>query len=162
MADNVYTFMHRAILGLIAAILIVLTVTSCESKSMIDKSENNNRFILIEKVGSDCVYEDTRYGTVYFVCKSKDPSYQWGTILFDSDGKPMQADNYVKTGEDESKFVLAEKIGDDSIYYDKTCGVMYICHVEGDGSTYAWGSVILDADGRPILMDGFEPKTETE
>lgn len=98
------------VVGIIAALVLMLSVlTACSgdntnSDSMIAKSENNSRFILIEKIGDDknydAIYVDKKTGVEYFVHREKDTNNghiaEWGTVLFGADGLPLLADGYTR------------------------------------------------------------------
>ena len=94
---------------MICAAGLAISLSGCDSDSsnnqqMIDPSENNNRFILLEKIGKnntnyDVIYVDTFTGVEYFVHHEKDGNGHesaWGTVLFNADGTPMIAPGYPK------------------------------------------------------------------
>lgn len=65
----------------------------------------------------------------------------------------------INSSENNSRFVLQEAIGSDYIYVDTRTGVLYFVH-QNDASTtsgynFAWGSVLMGADGLPLLADGY-------
>lgn len=96
--------------GVIAVFLMVMLLafmlTSCgsgttQTSSMLDTSENNLRFILVEKIGSntnyEAIYVDTKTGVEYLVHFEKDGNghtSSWGTVLMGADGLPLLADGY--------------------------------------------------------------------
>lgn len=67
------------------------------------------------------------------------------------DGQSM-----IDNSENNARFVLQESIGGDSIYVDTRTGVLYFVHKGGSNYPYMWGSVLMGADGLPLLAPGYE------
>lgn len=72
------------------------------------------------------------------------------------DNKQSMIDN----SENNGRFVLQESIGGDSIYVDTRTGVLYFVHKGGSNYPYMWGSVLMGADGLPLLAPGYERPTD--
>lgn len=90
---------------LVTLIFIMSGCAKYTPPSMIDSSENNSRFVLIERIGDDknfdSIYVDTKTGVEYFVhhewtgSQGSTGSYsQWGSVLMGADGLPILADGY--------------------------------------------------------------------
>lgn len=81
--------------------------------------------------------------------------------LFSGCGDTSNTTSMMDNSENVSRFKLVEKVGDgkvcDYIYVDTKTGVEYLVHME-DYGTYGkshWGTVLFDADGYPLLADGY-------
>ena len=66
----------------------------------------------------------------------------------------------LNNSENNARFVLQEAIGTDYIYVDTRTGVLYFVHQNKSGTdssyNFAWGSVLMGADGLPLLAPGYD------
>lgn len=70
-------------------------------------------------------------------------------------------DNMIDESENHARFQILEKLGNntdyDVIYVDTYTGVEYFVHHEDHGNygKDSWGSVLIGADGLPVLAPGY-------